>query len=159
MTSLFLLPTLSCLFIHSKPIYWELARQWSRYLGVQQQWSTFCPGGWGWGETATNNKHSWKVVIALQRIKLKWGWWKCDLERLLWRARNSSYENVKCTFALTAGLIPGTGRSPGGRNGNSLQYSCLGNPMNRGNWQSTVHGVAKSQTQLSMHAQFIPQAC
>ena len=41
--------------------------------------------------------------------------------------------------------IPGSGRSPGERNGNPLQYSCLGNPMDRGAWQTTVHGVAKSQ--------------
>ena len=54
-----------------------------------------------------------------------------------------------------AGSISGSGRSPGGRNGNLLQYSCLGNPMDRGSWWPTVHGVAKSQTQLkqlSMHA-------
>ena len=42
------------------------------------------------------------------------------------------------------GLIPGWGRSPGGGNDNSLQYSCLGNPMDRGAWQATVHGVAES---------------
>ena len=47
------------------------------------------------------------------------------------------------------GLIPGSGRSPGGGNGNPLQYSCLENPMNRGAWWATVHGVTKSQTQLS----------
>ena len=40
------------------------------------------------------------------------------------------------------------GRSPGGRNGNPLQYSCLGNPMDRSAWQAAVHGVAKSQTRL-----------
>ena len=45
--------------------------------------------------------------------------------------------------------IPGLGRSPGERNGNSLQYSCLVNPMDRGAWWATVHGVAKSQTRLS----------
>ena len=45
------------------------------------------------------------------------------------------------------GLIPGSGRSPGGGNGNPLQYSCLGNPMNREAWGAMVHGVAKSQTQ------------
>ena len=44
-----------------------------------------------------------------------------------------------------AGLIPGLGRSPGGGLGNSLQYSCLENHMNRGAWQATVHGVAKSR--------------
>ena len=42
--------------------------------------------------------------------------------------------------------IPGLGRSPGEGNGDSLQYSCLGNPMDRGAWQGTVHGVAKSKT-------------
>ena len=41
------------------------------------------------------------------------------------------------------GLIPGSGRSPGEVNGNSLQYSCLGNPMDRKAWWATVHGVAK----------------
>ena len=42
------------------------------------------------------------------------------------------------------GLIPGSGRSPGGGNGNLLQYSCLENPMDRGAWQATIYGVAKS---------------
>ena len=41
------------------------------------------------------------------------------------------------------GLIPGSGRSPGEGNGNLLQYSCLGNPMERGAWRAAVHGVAK----------------
>ena len=45
-----------------------------------------------------------------------------------------------------AGLIPDFGRSPGGGHGNPLQYACLENPMDRGSWQATVHGVAKSQT-------------
>ena len=51
--------------------------------------------------------------------------------------------------------IPGLGRSPGGGHGDSLQYSCLKNPMDRGTWQTTVHRVAKSQTrwkQLNLHA-------
>jgi len=47
------------------------------------------------------------------------------------------------------GLIPGLGRSPGEGNGNPLQYSCLENPMDRGAWWATVHGVTKSQTQQS----------
>ena len=47
------------------------------------------------------------------------------------------------------GLIPGLGRFPGEENGNPLQYSCLENPMDRGSWKATVHGVAKSCTQLS----------
>ena len=48
-----------------------------------------------------------------------------------------------------SGLIPGSGRSPGGRNGNLLQYSCLGNAMDRGARWDTVHGVTRSQTWLS----------
>ena len=47
------------------------------------------------------------------------------------------------------GLICGSGRSPGEGNGNPLQYSFLGNPMDRGAWWVTVCGVSKSQTQLS----------
>jgi len=41
----------------------------------------------------------------------------------------------------TAGLIPESGRSPGGGHGNPLQYSCLENPIDRGAWRATVHGV------------------
>ena len=44
------------------------------------------------------------------------------------------------------GLIPGSGRSPEGGHGNSLQYSCLEDPMDRGAWQATGYGVEKSQT-------------
>ena len=50
--------------------------------------------------------------------------------------------------ARDAGLIPGSGRSPGGGNDNPLQYSCLGNPMDGGTWWAAVHGVVKSRTQL-----------
>ena len=49
-----------------------------------------------------------------------------------------------------AGSIPGSGRSPGGGNGNPLQYSCLENPTDRGAWQATVYRVTKIQTGLSM---------
>ena len=47
------------------------------------------------------------------------------------------------------GSIPGSGRSPGEGNGNSLQYSFLENPTDRGAWWATVHGVTKSRTRLS----------
>ena len=47
------------------------------------------------------------------------------------------------------GSIPGSGRSPGEENGNPLPYCCLGNPTDRGAWQATAHGVAKSGTRLS----------
>ena len=47
------------------------------------------------------------------------------------------------------GSIPGLGRSPGEGNGNPLQYSSSGNPMDRGDWQATVMGLQKSQTRPS----------
>ena len=48
-----------------------------------------------------------------------------------------------------AASIPGSGRSPGGRHDNPLQFSCLENPMDRGAWWAPVHGVTESQTRLS----------
>ena len=50
------------------------------------------------------------------------------------------------------GLIPGSERSTGVGNGNPRQYSCLGNPMDRGAWWAAVYGVAKSWTRMSTHA-------
>ena len=53
--------------------------------------------------------------------------------------------------ARDTGSIPGLGSSPGEGNGNPLQNSCLGNPMDRGAWWATIRGVTKSQTRLSTH--------
>ena len=50
------------------------------------------------------------------------------------------------------GSIPGSGRSPGEVNGNPLQYSCLGNPMDRGAWQATVHAVTKELDRYDLAA-------
>ena len=60
-----------------------------------------------------------------------------------------SYGKESACNAGDQDSIPESGRCPGEGNGNLLQYSCLENPMNRGAWQATVHGVAKSQTRLS----------
>ena len=51
--------------------------------------------------------------------------------------------------ARDEGSVPGLGRSSVEGNGNPLQYSCLGNPMDRGVWQAIVHGVAKSWARIS----------
>ena len=53
---------------------------------------------------------------------------------------------VNAEVLRDAGLIPGSGRFPGGRHGNPLQYSCLENPTNRGAWWAQVHRVAQSRT-------------
>ena len=55
--------------------------------------------------------------------------------------------------ARDTGLIPGSGRSPGGGNGNPLQYSCLENPMDWGAWWTTVHGIAEFGMTVNTHTQ------
>ena len=64
---------------------------------------------------------------------------RLSVKNSLANARDTEYE----------GLVPGSGRSIGERNRNLSQYSCLENSMERGTWPATVHGVAKSWTQLS----------
>ena len=51
--------------------------------------------------------------------------------------------------AVDMGLIPGSGRSPGEGNGNPLQYSGQGNPLERGDWQATVHGVSPKESDMT----------
>ena len=70
---------------------------------------------------------------------------KYKVEGLPWRL---SGKESACN-AGDLGLITGLGKFTGEENGNPLQYSCLENSMDRGAWQATVHGVTKSQTQLS----------
>ena len=62
---------------------------------------------------------------------------------------SGSYGKESACNAGDPSSIPWSRRSPGEGNGKPLQYSCLENSMDRGAWQATVHGVAKSQTQLS----------
>ena len=64
-------------------------------------------------------------------------------------ADKESTFNVENTGDM--GSIPASVRSPGEGNGNPLQYSCLGNPMDRGTWGATAYGVTKSQTWLTTH--------
>ena len=76
-----------------------------------------------------------------------------DLYKALWLGGKESACNAGATG--NTGSIPGSGRSPGEGHGNPLQYSCLENPMDRGAWCVTVHGVAKSWPwlkRLSRHA-------
>jgi len=64
----------------------------------------------------------------------------------VWGFPGGSVSTESACNAGDLGLIPGFGRFPGEGNGNPLQYSCLENPMDRGPWWITVHGVAKSRT-------------
>ena len=70
-------------------------------------------------------------------------WWALMLFLTLGYTKNGSVVKNPPDNAGDFGLIPGLGRVPGGRNGNPLQYSCLGYPTNRGAWQATVCGVTK----------------
>ena len=64
----------------------------------------------------------------------------------------SVVKNLPANAGVT-GSIPGSGRSHGEGNGNPLQYSCLGNPMDRGAWQAIVHRVAKVRHNLATKQQ------
>ena len=66
-----------------------------------------------------------------------------------WHLLRSSVSKESACNAGDLDLIPGSGRSPGERNGNPLQYSCLENPMDRGPWKATVHGVARVRHDLA----------
>ena len=98
------------------------------------------------------DREAWRAAthgVAKSRTQLS------SLTELNWTEMSKETSLVAQTVKASAynagdlGLIPGLGRSPGEGNGNPLQYSCLENSMDRGAWQATVHGVAKSRTQLS----------
>ena len=77
------------------------------------------------------------------------GNWKCSFRGMM-AFPGGSDSKASAYSAGDLGSIPGSGRSPGEGKGNPLQYSCLENPMDRGAWLATVHGVAKSRTRLSV---------
>ena len=84
-------------------------------------------------------KHELSHLCLYLPSSTKWlPWW--------FRSKESAY-NAEDTG--NPGLIPGSGRSPGGGHGNPLQYSSLENPMDRGAWWATVHEIAKNQTRWS----------
>ena len=68
------------------------------------------------------------------------------LPKEVWASQVAQWQTNHMPMQKTrdVGLIPALGRSPGGGNGNLLQYSCVENSMDRGAWQATVHGVAES---------------
>ena len=89
--------------------------------------------GWGWGKGLEGWRKDEKGV--------GWGVFPGDA--------CSKEPACQCRRRKRSGLILGSGRSPGGGHGNPLQYSCLVNPLDREAWQTIVHRVAKSQTQLN----------
>ena len=68
--------------------------------------------------------------------------------RDIWASLVAQLVESACN-AADPGLIPGSGRSPGEGNGNPLHYSCLENPMDRGAWRATVHGITRVRYDLA----------
>ena len=73
----------------------------------------------------------------------------------IWDSQVAQWSTAKVGGAEEVGSIPGSGRSPRRGNGNSLQYSCPENSMNRRAWQATVNGMAKTRTRLSVSTAMI----
>ena len=85
--------------------------------------------------------NKWQILYCIKPVLL-------TLIQHMGFPSGSAVKNAAANTGDTS-LIPGSGRSPREGNGNPLQYSCLGNPMDRRAWWATVHGVAKDQTWLS----------
>ena len=79
-------------------------------------------------------------------------WFDANLHGLPW-CLSSKESAFNAGDTEDVGLIPGSGRSPRGGNGNPLLYSCLENPRDRGTWQAIIHRISKSQEQLNTHIQ------
>ena len=116
-------------------------------------WHRISPFSGAWFPHLKSKESS---VCPGRLCRIKYRWLNCKrsykvayyLSLLLGFPGSSDSKEPACNVE-DPGLIPGSGRPPGEGNGNPLQYSCLENPMDRGAWWATVHGVAKSWAQLS----------
>ena len=96
-------------------------------------------------------KNNWQYMLRLIYIYIHILYVKAEaIDANAGLLRQHSGKESACN-ARDPGSIPGSGRSPGEGDGNPLQFSCLGNPMDRGAWWATVCGVVKSRTRLSTH--------
>ena len=101
-------------------------------------------------------RKDWKAIILQLKInnflseKINQRWERIFVTLNDWQGfPGGSDGKASACNAWDPGSIPGSGRPPGEGNGNPLQHSCLENPMDRGAWQATVHGVTKSRTRLN----------
>ena len=120
--------------------YWATSLSLFTFKHWRRKWQptpVFLPGG----------SQGWGSLVGCQG----WGRTESDMTEATQQQQNSGGSDGKGSAcnAGDLGLIPGLERSPGGGHSNLLHYSCLENPMDKGAWWATVHGVAKSWTQLS----------
>ena len=109
-------------------------------LGVGDgQGGLACCDSWGRKESDMPAQLNWTELIGYQKIL---GVIPCAMGLPWWLSGKES------AWAGDGGLILGSGRSPGEGNGNPLQHSCLGNPMDRGTWQAIVHGITKESDMI-----------
>ena len=143
---------------------WVAARVWTHwnhsfdihlsYLGPASSYFPSCfPSGcafWG-GCNAPPLDGGHSAVLILRSLRLTIG---DNCGGLIWLPRWYSDKELICQWRRCKGLQfnPWSERGPGGGNGNTLQYSCLGNAMDRAAWRPTVHGVSESWTWLSTRA-------
>ena len=127
-------------------LYWRIADKNCIYLGGTTRWFT--------SYTLWNACHNklMDTFVSSHIIIFQWFFFWGPEAWAIWLPRwLSVVKNLPANSGATgdAGSIPGLGKSPGGGNGYSLQYSCLEKSMDRGAWWATVRGVAKSWTELS----------
>ena len=113
---------------------------WQTRWKILQRPGNDIPDRWAEGKTLELSPSLWDPGSIWEKIHSP------NQGLLLWLRNKES----TCSAGTTGdtGSVPGLGRSPGGGNGNPLQYPCLENPMDRGAWWATVRGVTKSQTRL-----------
>ena len=109
------------------------------------QWLRFHAGNTGDPGSLVGNQYSMYHEVWQKIFKNNKNWKNCKMKRGFPVGSDSKESACK----EDPSLIPGSGWSPGGGNGNPFQNSCLENPMDRGAWQATVHVVANSRTWLS----------
>ena len=134
---------------HSSILAWEIPRkEWTLQATLDGVTKDLDTTEWlNWTELIICIRTpGWPSALSMSNTTLKENF--CGSKSQQCFPGSSDGKESTCN-AGDPGLIPGSGKSPGERNGNPLQYSCLENFMDRGAWLATVHEVAKSHTQLS----------